>query len=175
MRKALCGGLLGAASALAVLAPAAAAVTPWTPEGPGSPGTSFTVPAPVFCSFPVTITVISNQEKQRTITLGPPAPAGTTQTDVRGELILSFTNQNTGATVTRNVSGPTDTVAYPDGSGVETGSGNNWWTFGPNSQQNTGEPGVFLSSGPFVLQFSGNVVNSFQAQHQTDLCALLGS
>jgi hypothetical protein len=73
----------------------------------------------------------------------------------------------------RNVSGPNDTVSYPDGTGVIIGSGKNWWTFGSNSRSNTGYPGAFISSGPFVLDFARNVVTSFYARHDTDLCAAL--
>ena len=58
MRKALCGGLLGAVSALAALTPTATADTPWSPDGAPT-GASETLPAPDYCSFPMTITVIS--------------------------------------------------------------------------------------------------------------------
>lgn len=166
-------------SALLVLASAASAGSPWTlvtdPLGAGTPNGPVIRPAGHNCSFNLLISVVANHEQQRQITLGPPAPAGTVETDLRGELILSFTNQSTGAAVTRDVSGPNNTVAYPDGSGVITGAGNNWWTFGPVSRGNTGEPGAFTSTGPFVLDFSGNFVTSFKAKHVTDLCALLGA
>lgn len=181
MKKALCAALLGAVSALAAIVPAASANSPWTrvtdPLGSGIPNGSLDDPAGSFCSFHLVISVVANNERQRQFSLGPPAPAGATETDVRGELVLSFTNEDVPATVTRNVSGWFDSVAYFDGTNVQTvqiGSGNNWWTFGPHGRRNTGEPGAFISTGPFVLHGTGKIVTSFQAQHVTDLCTLLG-
>lgn len=178
MRRALCAALLGGVSALAAIAPAASADSPWTPVtdplGTGSPNGSVTHPAGANCSFPLLVSVVANKERQRQRSLGPPAPAGTIETDVRGHLVLSFTNTDTGATVVRNVSGPNDTVVYPDGTGVQTGSGKNWWTFGRFSRANTGYPGAFITTGPFELDFGGIIGISFHAKHYTDLCRLLG-
>ncbi len=110
-----------------------------------------------------------------TTALGPPAPAGTTQTDFRGKLVLTFTNQDTGAVLTRNVSGPYDEVDYPDGSGGQTGGGNQWWTIGPHSRANTGLPGAFITTGSIVMQFnSQHIITSLRATKVTDLCTLLG-
>ena len=178
MRKQLCAALLSAISALAAITPAATADSPWAPVtdplGSGMPNGPVLAPAGAFCSFDLGISVVANQQQQRTTALGPPAP-GTSQTDFRGELILTFTNQDTGAAVTRDVSGPYDEVDYPDGSGSQTGAGNQWWTIGPHSRANTGLPGAFITTGRDVFQFnSQHAATSLQAQHVTNLCTLLG-
>jgi hypothetical protein len=179
MRKALCAVAVIATSALLALASAASADSPWSPVtdplGSGTANGSLTRPAGVSCTFNLGISVVANRQQQRTIALGPPAPAGTTQTDFRGELVLSFTNLDTGATVTRDVSGPYDEVDYPDGSGGQTGAGNQWWQLGPLSRANTKLPGEFISTGPVVMQFnSQHVITSLQANKVTNLCQLLG-
>ena len=182
MKKAIFAALLGAVSALAAITPAASADSPWTrvtdPLGAGTPNGPLVDPAGSFCSFDLVISVVGNNELQRQFPDAPPAPANATETDVQGELVLTFTNTDANVAVTRNVSGWFHSVAYVDSAGnlqtTQTGSGNNWWTFGPHGRHNTGLPGAFISSGPFVLHGTGNVVNSFQAQHITDLCRLLG-
>lgn len=182
MKKTLCAALLGAVSALAAIAPAASADSPWTrvtdPLGSGTANGSLDDPAGSFCSFDLVISVVGNNELQRQFPAAPPAPANATETDVHGELVLAFTNTDAHVAVTRNVSGWFHSVAYVDSAGnlqtTQTGSGNNWWTFGPHGRSNTGEPGAFISTGPFVLHGTGNIVTSFQARHVTDLCTLLG-
>src|SRR5947207_11664345 len=98
---------------------------------------------PSVCGFSVTIGIVSDNEYQNVTTLAD----GTTITKITGRLVDSFTNDTTGKTIVRNVSGPTTTIVHPDGSGTEVGRGNNWWAFGPISQGNTGEPGLVFSSG----------------------------
>lgn len=96
MRNAICAALLSAVSTLAAIAPAASADSPWTPVtdplGSDTANGPVTDPAGSFCSFNLGISVVANQQRQRTTALGPPAPAGTTQTDFRGKLVLTFTN-----------------------------------------------------------------------------------
>ena len=179
MRNAICAALLSAVSTLAAIAPAASADSPWTPVtdplGSDTANGPVTDPAGSFCSFNLGISVVANQQRQRTTALGPPAPAGTTQTDFRGKLVLTFTNQDTGAAVTRSVSGPYDEVDYPDGSGGQTGGGSQWWTIGSHSRANTGLPGAFITTGRIVMKFnSQHIITSLQANKVTDLCTLLG-
>jgi hypothetical protein len=178
MKKSLCA-LLSAVGALTAIAPAATADSPWTPVtdplGSGTTNGPVTDPAGSFCSFDLGINVVANHQRQRTTALSSPAPAGTTRTDFRGKLVLTFTNQDTGAAVTRNVSGPYDEVDYPDGSGNQTGGGNQWWTIGPHSHANTGLPGAFITTGSIVMEFnSQHIITSLQAANVTNLCTLLG-
>ena len=97
---------------------------------------------------------------------------------MRGRLVVSVTNLDTGRTVVRDVSGPTDTYAFPDGTGIETETGNNANLAGPLSFANTREPVFFLTTGPAFLTFattsSGTrFLTSFHALHQESACDLL--
>jgi hypothetical protein len=131
--------------------------------------TPFTIPANR-CGFLIDVGVVSNNEFQDVTTLDD----GTTVTRIRGRLVLSFTNSDTGSTIIRNVSGPTTETDHPDGNGTFIGEGNNWFGFGPGSQQNTGEPGLVFTSGLVVLEVSGGVVISFSlAGEQVNGCQLL--
>jgi hypothetical protein len=161
---ALCGVIGGVAQA----APTRTPVT--DPLGSGSPNGSITLPGPVICPFNVDVAVVSNGEYQTVTTLSD----GTTVTNITGSLVLSFRNDTTGATIVRNLSGPTSTTVHPDGTGTEVGGGENYWIFGPRSQANTGEPGLVFTNGRVVLPFVGNVVTSFSvAGTQVNACALL--
>src|SRR5262249_54313146 len=134
--------LLLAVTVLAAVAPAGA---PQAHEP--VPFEPFTLPANR-CGFPVDVGVVSNNEHQAVTTLAD----GTIVTRIRGKLVLSFTNAETGFTIVRNVSGPTTAIDHPDGTATVVGEGNNWFGFGPRSQANTGEPGLVFTSGLIVLQ-----------------------
>ena len=88
---------------------------------------------------------------------------GTTITRVTGNLVVSWKNDITGKTIVRHLSGPTTTTVHPDGTGTAVGEGLNFWTFGPVSQTNTGEPGIVFTSGRAVIDFSGIFAESFFA------------
>jgi hypothetical protein len=165
MRRALLGVLLTTA-VVAVVAPAglARARTPVVI-------TPFTLPGSR-CGFPVDVGVVKNNETQDVTTLAD----GTTITNIRGNLVLSFTNDDTGYTIVRNVSGPTTETDRPDGTGTLVARGNNWFGFGPTSQANTGEPGLVFTSGRATLQIDlvHGVVTGFSLSgKQVDGCALL--
>jgi hypothetical protein len=113
---------------------------------------------------------VSNKEYQEVTTLAD----GTVITRVTGMLFQSFTNTDTGFTIVRNVSGPSIRIDNPDGTGTFIGEGLTWFIFGPNSQGNTGEPPLVFTSGRVVLQFTGNVVDTFTlAGKQVNGCELL--
>jgi len=157
MRRAVIKGLL-AIAAVAVVTPAAAAQgrTPVTdPLHSGTDNGSITVPIQAAdpstggCGFPIDVAVSVNHEYQNVVTLAD----GTTVTGISGELILVFTNDNTGYAITRDVSGPTIEIDHPDGTGTFAGAGKNWNIFGPTSRHNTGEPELVFSDGLFKLNF----------------------
>src|SRR5438094_174801 len=108
------------------------------------------------CGFPIDVGVVANNEYQEVTTL----PDGTTTTKITGKLVQSFTNDVSGLTIVRNVSGPSTETDRPDGTGTFVGEGLTWFGFGPVSQANTGEPGL-VTSGHVVLQFSFPFVTSF--------------
>jgi hypothetical protein len=136
------------------------------------PFTPFTIPADDGCGFPIRVEVVSNNECQDVVTLAD----GTTITRIRGRLVLSFTNTDTLFTITRNVSGPTTQTDHPDGSGTFQGEGQNWFSFGPRSQANTGEPALVFTNGLVVLEFSNGAVDSFSLHGtQVNGCELLNN
>jgi hypothetical protein len=137
MRRASLLAILSGFAALCTLAPAASASSPWTPVP--DPYDDLEVPANAWggaCSFPILINTVANNERQITTAVGPPAPSGTTLTRVRGRLVVSVSNLDTGTTIVRNVSGPTDKTTFPDGTGTETETGNNANAAGPRSFAN---------------------------------------
>jgi hypothetical protein len=164
MRRIVIRGLL-IATAVAVLGPAGSAQADRTPVTI----TPFTLPASL-CGFPIDVGVVTNNEYQDVTTLAD----GTTITNITGNLVLSFTNEVTGKSIVRNVSGPTTETDHPDGSETFVGEGPNWFGFGPLSQANTGEPGLVFTSGRATLQISDNVVQTFSLSGtQINGCALL--
>ena len=135
-----------------------------------------TYPAPTFCTVQIDVQVILSEEYMDTITYAN----GTTLTLVRGPLVLRFINNTTHQAVIRDVSGSTATTVYPDGLGTETGTGNNFWLFGPQSKINTGEPGLVFTSGPVTINFNLNLnppqATSFSLRGtQVNGCTLLGA
>lgn len=179
MRRAALLGTLSALATLFVVVPAVSARSSWTPVT--DPYTDVEVPANAWggaCSFPIVIDTVANNERQMTTAVGPPAPRGTTLTRVRGRIVVSVTNMDTGKTIVRNVSGPTDTYRFPDASGIETETGNNATLAGPLSFANTGEPVFFFTTGPVLLSFATNssgtrFLTSFHALRQVSACDLL--
>lgn len=130
----------------------------------------YSIPAGAVCSFQIDIGVVANNEYQTVTTLDD----GTIVTMATGRLVLSFTNHETGFTIVRNVSGPSTRFDFSDDTGTFVLEGLSFFTFGPISQQNTGEPGLVFTSGRVVLQFHGNIVNSFSlAGEQVNGCELL--
>jgi len=179
MRRVALLGTLVAAVAVFAQVPVAAASSSWTPVP--DPYTDVEVPTNAWggaCSFPIRIDTLANNELQMTTTVGPPAPSGTTLTRVRGRLVVSVTNEDTGKTIIRDASGPTDTISFPDGTGFETARGNNANLAGPTSFANTGEPVFFFTTGPVFLTFATRsdgvrFLTSFHAVRQVSACDLL--
>ena len=130
----------------------------------------FDIDAGVWCAFPIHVGVVANDEFQDVTTL----PDDTTVIQIRGRLVLSFTNSDTGLSIVRNVSGPTTTIVQSDGSGTFLGEGNNWFGFGPRSQGNILQPGLVFTSGQVVLQFADGAVTSYSLKgKQVNGCELL--
>jgi hypothetical protein len=132
----------------------------------------YSIPAGAVCSFQIDIGVVANNEYQTVTTLDD----GTTVTKASGNLVLSFTNHTTGFTIVRNVSGPSTRFDFndADATGTFVLEGLSFFTFGPISQENTGEPGLVFTSGRVVMQFQGNIVDSFSLTgNQVNGCELL--
>lgn len=112
--------------------------------------------------------------------INPPIPASRTT----GSFVNSYTNETTGKTITRNISGPTwvtwdptPTVTGAIATGTEVATGNNGNVFGPLSQANIDEPALTFTSGLLIIHFAvipPMVATSFSINGtQEDGCALL--
>jgi len=165
MRRALLASVLPAVTVLAAVGPAGPAQA--REPVPFEPGT---YPAGHNCDFPVSVYALTNKRYQDVTTLAD----GTTITRQTGALVVSWTNTITGKTIVTNVSGPQTETDNPDGTGTFVGEGNNFLTFGPRSQANTGEPGIVFTSGRAVLEFAAGAGTSFSVSGtQVNGCALL--
>jgi hypothetical protein len=171
-------------AALVAVVPPASAGSPWAAVP--DPYTDLVVPANAWggaCDFPILINTVANSERQLITPVGPPAATGTTLTRVRGNLVVSVSRLddmgNPIETIVRNVSGPTDTISYPDGTGTGTETGNNSNVAGPTSFAHTGEPVFFFTSGPVSLTFATipgttvRLLTSVDALKQVSACDLL--
>jgi hypothetical protein len=87
--------------------------------------------------------------------------------------VLSFTNDSTGYSIVRNVSGPTTETDFPDGSETFIGRGVNWFGFGPNGQAATGEPGLVFTSGLVAIRAGANGLSFSLKGTQVNGCTLL--
>ena len=175
--------IIGAATAAALLgAPVAAqaatatAPSPWMPVTDPTGSTSTVtnapnnVPAGDSCAFGVTVAVVTNNEFQQVTN----PDDKTTVIRIKGNLVLSFTNDTTGKTLDENVSGPSTETVHSDGSGTFQGEGPSWFLFGPVSKANTGEPGLVFTKGLVTITFSGNTTQAFSLNGtQQNGCALL--
>jgi hypothetical protein len=114
------------------------------------------------CGFTITVGVVTNNEYEDVTTLAD----GTTITKTTGHLVMSFTNDETGKTIVRNVSGPSTLTRYLDATGTFVasrtfvGGGRNWFVFGPNSRDHSGEPGLFFTSGRVTIHGDRKDMNS---------------
>ncbi len=113
MRIAPVSALAGAALALgAALAPAAVAAdnpSPWTDYR----GSDWSVPAGEVCAFPLASHVVSDKERYRTTETYPDGSPRVQE--FTGQLVVELTNEDTGASVQRNLTGRGDFEYFPDG------------------------------------------------------------
>jgi hypothetical protein len=116
------------------------------------------------CDFAVRLDILENREVNEVITLG----GGRWWVQTTGRLLIRIVNVDTGANVTRNVSGPARTYVVDDGSQTSHLFGQSllFW------------PGTLLqTSGPIVLRTApdGTVLSSSGIDATAeDLCAELG-
>jgi hypothetical protein len=131
------------------------------------------------CDFPVRLEVLVNKEYTLTF---PTDADGTTRQLVNGRLVIRFTNLLTSTSVTRNVSGPGETLFYPNDSNPLTfpntlTARGAWAIFFFPDVLGPGTPGaLFINHGLIVIHteadgFHQSVLN--QVGTQEDLCAAL--
>ena len=93
------------AAALALVAPASAlATSPWQPFR----AADFDLAAGTRCDFPLSGRVQEDQERIRTLSDG--------RQEVKGPLVVEYINQDTGASVVRDLTGTAIFESFPDGS-----------------------------------------------------------
>ena len=204
--------LLPVAGLLALVAPAATAQagTNWDNVQAGThwdtvaltaadqATTTFTCYPGTPAAFDVGVTTVVDKQTTTTLSDGTPIPGGfTAQSDppyypnvTSGLEVQTFSNETTGKSVTRNVSGtswftydPTPTVAGALATGTYVSTGPNAQLFGPMSEaalQAAGihEPTLVFETGLLVMHFvvvsSGPYVTSFSLKGtQQNGCALL--
>ena len=124
------------------------------------------------CGFPVHVGVVDNREyvvKQST------NPDGSISIRVTGELILSITNTDTGASADVNASGPGSLTVYPDGSESLDAQGHFFTGLTADEQARFGMPGLVLSSGHLTasLDSTGYLTTFAVRGHVTDECPLI--
>jgi len=164
---AVLGPLLGMVGGLMTASPALAR----GPEWQVFPAPPFTLPA-TYCGFDVGAAAVADQEFFRTFK----ASDGSTTFLVTGQLTVSFTNLETGKTITLNGSGPAKITVNPDGSVIELRKGPNFAILTPAEAARFGLPTVSVTAGALTesLAPDGSVTSaSLQGQVLVDICAAL--
>ncbi len=193
MKRARLAMLLPVAGLLSLLAPATTAQA-----ATDQATTAYTCFPNTPAAFDVTVSTVVSKQTTTTISDGTPIPGGyVAQSDppnypnvTTGLLVQTFTNEKTGKSITRNVSGPnwftydpTPTVPGALATGTYVTTGPNAQLFGPMSEAALAaagihEPTLVFEKGLLVMHFvvvsSGPYVTSFSLKgRQQNGCALL--
>ncbi len=125
------------------------------------------------CSFPVFVHILHNTEFETVTT----EPDGTTVTNIRGAVISTATNVNTGKTLTLTTSGPGTVTVFPDGSTAADLRGPNASFWGPQAQSAFGLAPIEITWGhlQYTLDPGGNLTSYSLSGRAEDLCAALSS
>ena len=164
---AVLGVLLGMVGVLMTASPALARGPNWQVF----PAPPFTLPA-TFCGFGVGATAVADKEF---VTILQASDVSTTFL-VTGLLTGSFTNLETGKTITLNGSGPAKITVHPDGSVTELRKGPNFAILTPAEAASFGLPTVSVTAGALTesLAPDGTITSaSLQGQVLVDICAAL--
>ena len=164
------GALLGMSAGVVTASPALAdrRGDGWS-IGPAEP---FTVPA-LYCGFEVLVTTVVNEEFTKLLKTAD----GSMTFLFTGAVTASFTNLQTGKTITEKMNGPGKFFGNPDGSFTEVHTGLNGLFFlTPANAQRFGLPTVSVTAG--ALRFSvdpdGNLTSlSLDGHVLVDVCAAL--
>jgi hypothetical protein len=165
------GALLGMFAAVMTASPALARGPKWqfVPKSPQ------TLPAE-WCGFEIRVTYPVNREYRKILK----ASDGSMIILYTGAVVTSFTNLETGKTITENVSGPSKTIVFPDGSFTALEHGRNELNLGPAYAARFGLPivgvtvGLRSASGTFAPDGTVTSVTSLSLHgHAIDVCAAL--
>lgn len=162
------GTLLGMLGGAVTASPAVARGDGWQ-IGPVEP---FTLDAS-FCGFGVLVTPVVNQEYTKILKTAD----GSMTFLFTGAFAESFTNLQTGKTITQNNSGPGKATIYPDGSLTEVHTGLNGPFFlAPADAKRFGLPTVSVTAGnlTFSVAADGTITSLTLNGHvAVDVCAAL--
>jgi hypothetical protein len=165
------GALLGMFGGVMTASPALARGPKWQFQ----PKSARTLPAE-FCGFEVRVTYPVNREFTKILK----ASDGTMITLSTGSVTESLTNLETGKTITENVSGPSKTIFFPDGSFTAVEHGRNELNLTPALAARFGLPtvsvtvGLRSASGTFAPDGTVASITSLSLRgHAVDVCAAL--
>ena len=171
------GALLGMFGGVATASPALADRGPkWTIVPLPVPPDALTLPIDlgggVFtgdCGFPVVVTIPVNREYSKLLK----TPAGVEATLTTGYVTASLTGN--GKTITENISGPSKTTSFSDGSGVAAFKGLTLFLITQDQTQQLGLPAVSVITGSVTVSVDkdGNTKVSLQGHVLVDVCAAL--
>jgi hypothetical protein len=162
------GALLAMFGGVVTASPALARGDGWQVE-PAPP--AITLPA-AFCGFEVRVTFPVDRESAKILKAsdGSMIMLGT------GSLTASFTNLETGKTITQNISGPAKFIVSPDGSVTELEKGLNGLVLTPADAARFGLPTVSVTAGARTVSMApdGSITSlSLQGHVLVDVCAAL--
>jgi hypothetical protein len=166
------GALLAMFGGVMTASPALARGPKWQFQ----PTTPRFLPAAEFCGFDVRVTFPVNRVFLKILK----ASDGSVITLTTGSLTASFTNLETGKTITENVSGPSKTIFFPDGSFTAVEHGRNELILPPAWAARFGLPivsvtvGLRSASGTFAPDGTVTSLTSLSLHgHAIDMCAAL--
>ena len=163
------GALLGMFGGLVTASPVLAGRGPkWQPPGASPP---FTLPA-LFCGFKVRVAFPVNHEYTKVLHHAD----GSTTFLFTGFGTVSYTNLQTGKTITVNESGPGKATIHADGSITEVHTGRTGLMLTPAQQARFGLPAVTVTAGKQAFSVSASHVLtslSLQGHVLINVCAAL--
>lgn len=141
------------------------------PKWQFQPKTPMTLPA-ALCGFEVRVTPLVNREFAKILK----APDGSMILLATGSVTNSYTNLETGKTITENVSGPAKIAFFPDGSSIALERGRNELNLPPADAARFGLPTVSVTVGKRSISFApdGSITSlSLHGHVAVDVCAAL--
>jgi len=165
------GALLGLLGGVMTASPALAGRGPkWQPPTPGGP--PFTLPA-LYCGFKVRVAFPVNHEYTKVLHHAD----GSTTFLFTGAGTASFTNLQTGTTITEKTNGPGKATIGADGSITEVHTGRSGFILSPADAQRFGLPTVFVEAGKLAFSVAAppRVITSLSLHGHVlvDVCAAL--
>jgi len=165
------GALLGVLGGVVTASPALAGRGPkWQPPTPGGP--PFTLPA-LYCGFKLRVAFPVNKEFTKVLKTAD----GSMTFLFTGAVTASYTNLQTGKTITVPENGPGKFFGHPDGSFTEVHTGRNGpFILSPADATRFGLPTVSVTAGKLTFSISANHVLtslSLKGHVLVNVCAAL--